>query len=109
VENLISNALQAVMDDTGQIEVSAVEDPPWLIVTVDDNGPGVDPEIVDHIFEADVTGRTDGTGLGLTFVKGVVEAHGGRIEYHPSMMGGARFVASLPLTNKERSIDGVKA
>ena len=63
---------------------------------------------MDHIFEADVTGRTDGTGLGLTFVKGVIEAHGGHIEYHPSMMGGARFVASLPLTEKSRKNDGVQ-
>lgn len=97
IENLVVNALQAVSPHGGEVRISVYEESPWLCLAVDDNGPGVDPALQDHIFEADVTTKTSGTGLGLSLVKGVVEAHGGSVSCGPSALGGARFVLRLPL------------
>lgn len=97
IENLVVNGLQAVSPDGGEVRISVYEEPPWLCLAVDDNGPGVDPALRDHIFEADVTTKASGSGLGLSLVKGVVEAHGGSVTVTPSALGGARFVLRLPL------------
>jgi two-component system sensor histidine kinase HupT/HoxJ len=76
--------------------VSIVELGQELAVVVEDNGSGVPESIRDAMFDPDVTTRPEGTGLGLTLVKGVLEAHGGSIEYDRSPLGGARFTCRLP-------------
>lgn len=101
IENLVLNAMQAVSPGAGEVRISVYEEPPWLCFAVDDNGPGIDPKFRDHIFEANVTTKASGTGLGLTLVKGVVEAHGGYIECGPSALGGARFVARIPFEDRD--------
>ena len=98
IENLVLNALQAVPPFTGEIRVSVIEQDEWVCIIVEDNGPGVPPELQDQVFEANVTSKKDGTGLGLALVKGVVEAHNGYIEYGRSELGGARFDARIPRT-----------
>jgi signal transduction histidine kinase len=100
LENLMSNALQAITNQSGEIRITAVEESSHLAITFRDNGPGVPPHMVDHIFDPEVSGRVDGSGLGLTFVKGVIEAHGGYINYETTTSGGACFVARLPLQHK---------
>lgn len=68
-------------------------------VTYRDNGPGVPDELVERIFEDFFSrrpGRKTGTGLGLGFVRRVVEAHGGKISYNKLMRPGAAFVITLP-------------
>jgi signal transduction histidine kinase len=64
---------------------------------VADQGPGIPPALVGRIFEPRVRGGADraGAGLGLPIAKGIVEAHGGRLEAVPSARG-ARFVVTLP-------------
>lgn len=98
IENLVLNALQAVPPRTGRIRISVIADAdsPYLRIEIEDNGPGVDPALQDHIFEPNVSGRTGGTGLGLALVKEVVEAHGGYIAQDRSPLGGARFSARIP-------------
>jgi signal transduction histidine kinase len=105
IENLVVNALQAVPKGQGLIVVSAFEDGEALAIAVDDNGPGVEANLGGAIFEANVSTKADGSGLGLALVKGVVEAHGGRVEYVRSELGGARFVIRLP-TGREREVSG---
>ena len=97
LENLVLNAMQAVPPRNGRVRVSVVAEDSHLALVVDDNGPGVDPELAEHIFEANVSGRTGGTGLGLALVREVVEAHGGYIVQDRSPLGGARFTARIPL------------
>lgn len=109
IENLVVNALQAVSPQGGEVRISVYEEPPWLCLAVDDNGPGVDPAMRDHIFEADVTTKASGSGLGLSLVKGVVEAHGGSVTCSPSALGGARFVLRLPLEVPDGDPLGPKA
>ncbi len=101
VENLVNNALRAVLDHTGEVRVSVYRDGDWLKIAVDDNGPGVPPELGDRIFDREVTTREEGHGLGLALAKAVLLAHGGHIEYTDSPLGGARFVASLPVDPPE--------
>lgn len=100
IENLVLNALQAVPPNTGEVRITVVDEAEELLVAVDDNGPGVPPEMVDHVFEPNVSGREGGTGLGLALVKGVIEAHNGYIRYGRSPLGGARFEARLPLVQE---------
>jgi two-component system OmpR family sensor kinase len=62
---------------------------------VEDDGPGIDPAMAETLFEPVESGGR-GSGLGLFFVRQVVEAHAGSVEVGASRMGGARFVARLP-------------
>lgn len=64
---------------------------------VDDDGPGIPPEVADDLFRPFVTSKHAGTGLGLAFCRKVAEAHGGSIDVETSPLGGARFALDLPL------------
>ncbi len=97
IENLVLNAMQAMRSRDGRIQVSVELEPEHFVLLVDDNGPGVDPALGDHVFEPNVTGRTGGTGLGLALVREVIQSHGGTIAHERSPLGGARFVARIPL------------
>ena len=68
-----------------------------LIITVEDNGPGIEKVLYDKIFEPFYTNRADGTGLGLAIVKQTIEGHKGTIEISKSDLGGAKFTVTLPL------------
>ncbi|MFN6105167.1 MAG: ATP-binding protein, partial [Planctomycetaceae bacterium] len=69
---------------------------PRLEVTVCDDGPGVAPEILDHLFEPFVTSKERGTGLGLAVSNRIVHEHQGTITVAGNPEGGARFTVSLP-------------
>jgi two-component system sensor kinase FixL len=80
--NLIRNAIQAITasgEINGRIAIEAQQNDNQVEVTVSDNGPGLEDEIAEHIFEPFVTASGDGMGLGLSIVKSIVEAHGGRV------------------------------
>lgn len=97
IENLVLNSLQAVTRNAGEVRLSVQDDGEELVLVVEDNGPGIPEHLVDHVFEPNVThGKKGGIGLGLTLVKGVIEAHGGYIRYDRSPLGGARFTARIP-------------
>lgn len=97
LENLVLNAIQAFQKDDGLVVLSAREEPPYLVLACDDNGPGVDPDLGKSIFETNVSTKKNGSGLGLALVRGVVEAHGGYVDYARSELGGARFELRLPM------------
>jgi signal transduction histidine kinase len=100
--NLIRNALLAVPARTGAIRVTSDRRPldgkPGIAVVVEDNGPGIPPEVLPDIFEAFVTTRLDarGTGLGLTVAEGIVDQHGGSMAASNCPRGGARLEVLLP-------------
>lgn len=101
LENLVVNALAFVPRPGGHIEVAVElhEEDLWLLV--DDNGPGLDPEETERVFEPGVSHRPGGHGLGLVFVRGVARAHGGTADAGRSPLGGARFRIVLPLNADE--------
>ncbi len=109
--NLLRNSLSAVKAD-GIISVSsrrfAVEDLPWISVSVEDNGPGIPADVLPQIFEAFVSTRLDarGTGLGLAVAEGIIHQHGGRIIAANRPEGGARLEVQLPAAAAMRRSGG---
>jgi len=95
--NLLKNAREAV-GRGGRVRIQARALPgDRLCLCVDDDGPGIPPEVADGLFRPFVTSKHAGTGLGLAFCRKVAEAHGGTIDVEPGPLGGARFVLDLPL------------
>lgn len=101
--NLITNAVQAIGDATGQIDISVMEtghagDGATVSVTVADDGPGMAPSVAARIFEPFFTTKPEGvgSGLGLAAVRSIARAHGGEVRVQTSPGAGARFVLELP-------------
>jgi two-component system NtrC family sensor kinase len=95
--NLVLNAADAV-GERGRIAISAQAHPGAVRVQVEDDGPGVAPEVRSRLFEPFVTTKEvgKGTGLGLAVCRGLVEAAGGSITLDEGYADGARFVVELP-------------
>ena len=94
--NLFDNELKHLPPSSSvTISLHAADDA--AIMTIEDNGPGFDPEIVSHLFEQRVRGRNSkGHGLGLAFVQAVVRAHGGTVEAANREIGGAHLAIQMP-------------
>ncbi|HVY62309.1 MAG TPA: ATP-binding protein, partial [Planctomycetota bacterium] len=97
LQNLLLNGAQALRGK-GRIVVAASPAPAGggAVVEVTDDGPGLAPEILPHLFEVFATSRVEGTGLGLSTTRRIVEAHGGTIAAENRPGGGARFEIRLP-------------
>src|SRR5690606_675251 len=97
--NLILNAGDAVQGRAGaRIAILARQTDGGVCVQVEDNGPGVPPDVADHVFEPFFTTKQvgQGTGLGLSVCQGLVSAAGGSLYLDPAFTDGARFVVQLP-------------
>ena len=92
--NLLTNAVQA-LEGTGEIVISGQRDETWDIITVQDDGLGVPPDVRDRLFEPLFSTKTKGTGLGLTICRQIVEKHGGTLTLGESTCGAA-FRITLP-------------
>jgi len=93
--NLCRNALQA-MPDGGILGISARETGAGCVVTVNDNGQGISPDVAARIFEPFFTTRARGTGLGLALCKKIVDAHNGSITFESELGRGTVFTVTLP-------------
>lgn len=95
--NLVFNALDA-MPQGGRLVLSAAFESNAVAVRVRDTGPGIDPEILPHIFEPFYTTKQKGhgIGLGLSTVYGIVERHGGTVRVNSRAGGGTEFTITLP-------------
>jgi len=100
--NVLRNAVNAVESPGGTVDVRARRvkraGEPGVAVAVEDNGPGIPPDVLPDIFDAFVTTRLDarGTGLGLTVAEGIVTQHGGAITAANRRNGGACLEVWLP-------------
>lgn len=106
-QNLISNAVRAIGENEGKIAVSCTEDDSFYTLSVQDNGPGIDPKHFERIFiifqSLSKSAKGNGTGIGLTIVKKIIENYGGKIWLESSPGKGATFYFTLPksIQNKE--------
>lgn len=91
--NLFINAAEALNGASGTIRLSVTADP--FSIRVEDNGPGLLPEVEHQLFNPFFTTKENGTGLGLATVHAIVSAHGGKIEVTRSSLGGAAFTLSF--------------
>jgi signal transduction histidine kinase/ligand-binding sensor domain-containing protein len=98
IVNLLMNACEALAHAKGPRHVTvttrATED--RVEVVVSDNGPGLQPEVADRLFEPFVTTKPNGMGMGLAISRSIVEAHRGRLIAEPAPGGGLTVVLSLP-------------
>jgi CheY-like chemotaxis protein len=76
-----------------------MKNPQWLLVTIEDSGPGVPPGLRQRIFEPFFTTKSPeaGTGLGLSIAHTIMADHHGQIHYIPSSLGGAGFQLEFPV------------
>ncbi|MGH2803686.1 MAG: sensor histidine kinase [Thermoleophilaceae bacterium] len=98
IQNLVANAVRFRGEAPPRVSLSAQRDSAEWVVTVRDNGVGVDPDDTTRIFGLFSRGdpRSDGTGIGLAICRRVVEAHGGRIWVEAGEAGGSAFRFTLP-------------
>jgi signal transduction histidine kinase len=110
ISNLIDNAIKFAPQQKGKLDIVVSrsytdndEEPNGnVIVSVKDNGTGIDPEIMPKLFSKFVTKSFSGTGLGLYVSKNIIEAHGGKIWAENNNDGnGATFYFSLPISGTE--------
>jgi signal transduction histidine kinase len=96
--NLLDNAVRLAPEGS-RIELAGARSNGWVVLSVTDEGPGIDAEDHDHVFDRFWQGdrsRT-GSGLGLALVRQVAEAHGGRASVRPATGGGSTFEISFPV------------
>ena len=116
VMNLLTNGMQALRGEEGHLEVSLgarmleaseleafqFAEPPspghWHQLTIEDNGVGMPPEVLERIFEPYFTTKDDGHGLGLAALRGIVWGHGGGVAVQSVPNEGSRFIILWPVS-----------
>jgi signal transduction histidine kinase len=100
--NLIENALRHTPTGT-HVHAALARHGDDVVLTVEDDGPGIPEQLRPRLFERFVRGRGDGggggSGLGLSIVHAVAASHGGAVAIERGDLGGARFVVRLPQTS----------
>jgi signal transduction histidine kinase len=99
--NVVINAEQAIAigGKSGRVTITPSAQSGRVLITVDDTGPGIAPDVLPRIFDPFFTTKEvgKGTGLGLAIVYGIIHEHGGTIQASKGPHGGARFTIDLPL------------
>jgi two-component system NtrC family sensor kinase len=96
--NLVLNAAQAIGHE-GSICVTTRRDGGWVVATVEDDGCGIPPDVIERVFDPFFTTKAvgEGTGLGLGIAYEIVRRHRGEIRVESEVGSGARFRVRLPL------------
>jgi len=102
IMNLIKNGADALSATGGVVRVDAFEADGEVVVTVRDDGPGIDDNDLSKIFEPFFTTKPagEGTGLGLSMSRKIAHDHGGFLRAIESKSGGAHFELRLPLPDR---------
>ena len=99
LQNLIHNSLQAGGESMNIClkAIRSADEPQQILLSVTDNGPGIDPKLQTNIFEPFFTTRSQGTGLGLAVVSAVAKSHKGKVQLKSQLGEGSCFELSLPV------------
>jgi len=110
INNLLDNASSFISPDDGWIKVVLERDGDFIVLTIEDNGPGIQAEDIERVFERFYTDRPDSedfgqnSGLGLSISKQIIDAHGGTISARnikrEDGSTGALFTVRLPAGNQ---------
>jgi C4-dicarboxylate-specific signal transduction histidine kinase len=99
--NLIMNGIDAVKPVTDRarelVVSSELTEPRNVLISVEDNGHGLDPGVAQRIFEPFVTTKPDGLGMGLSICRSIIDAHGGRFSVSPCVPHGTVFRFTVPV------------
>lgn len=93
--NLLLNSVQAIGDDAGYIKIRSDDVNGYLIITVENSGPTIPDKVIPFVFEPMFTTKMQGTGLGLTSSKNIIELHNGTISVS-NVDGMVTFTISIP-------------
>ncbi|MFH1387426.1 MAG: ATP-binding protein [bacterium] len=94
--NIIANAIQAMWDKGGKINISAISEGDIAKISIADNGPGMPEETVKKVFDPFFTTKETGTGLGLSITKKIIDEHNGKLEVKSKVGVGTTFTICLP-------------
>ncbi len=102
--NVILNAIDSI-EEEGVVKIdiqsSKIEGRPYYMITVTDNGKGIDSGSMEKIFDPFYTTKEEGTGLGLSITYGIIQRHRGNIEISNHAGGGAQVIIQLPKGDDE--------
>jgi signal transduction histidine kinase len=101
LENIVKNALDALAGKGGEIRIRGFHDAPdWVILEIEDTGPGIDPAVRDRIFEPGTTTKSGGWGVGLALTLRIVErVHRGQVRVARTGPEGTVFELRLPVAH----------
>jgi signal transduction histidine kinase len=106
--NLIRNAVEAMqadINDPRTLQVSSsLEANDKIIMSIEDSGPGIDPQHAENIFDAFVTTKSAGMGLGLALCRMIIERHSGELSVSPAHPRGSIFRIVLPIFGRDEII-----
>jgi signal transduction histidine kinase len=95
--NLMLNGIEAMKDTSGELTIkSEPTDDGQLLISVSDTGVGLPSEKLGNIFDSFFTTKAQGTGMGLSITRTIIESHGGRLWATANSGRGARFHFTLP-------------
>lgn len=96
ITNLLKNGIEAIQG-SGTVTIRAQYDSDFLFISVTDDGPGMDAQDVDKIFSPFYSMKEAGLGLGLAYVKRIMEIHNGRVDVKTQKAKGSTFILKFPL------------
>ncbi len=102
ITNLVKNAIQAIPAEQPEksVVVSIRKRENNVLIVVSDNGSGIEPQYVNHIFEPKFTTKSSGMGLGLGIIKNIIENYKGTITFETQYGKGTTFTVCLPIINQ---------
>ena len=98
--NLVKNGLEA-LGRGGKLTVSTRREDDQVEIAIHDTGPGIAPAVGTRLFEQFFTTKPQGTGLGLSVTRQIIEEHGGTLRWESAPGAGTTFTASLPMKRTE--------
>ncbi len=103
--NLLANAMDAIEAD-GVIQINVARDGEAIVTGISDNGPGIPPEVMAHLFEPFHSTKRDGMGLGLFAARHILELGGGSLDIESPRGHGTTATVRLPVWRHEDARDG---